>query len=134
MKRIIKSLLCILILMILIILSWGALKRVSRRYPALMDWQEKWHAYWERFMDRSGEKENEVDEILEERGVWISYLEMMDFLAGTDGSEKAFRSFAQRMIDRSKELGFNSIIFQVRPFSDALYDSKIFPWFFIINL
>ena len=117
-----------MILMILIILSWGVVYKVSLRFPALAYYQEKCLEYWKGFGDQSGAEEDEVDKELEDRGVWISYLEMADFLKATDGSEKAFRAFAERMVLHSKEMGFNVIIFQVRPFGDALYASEVFPW------
>ena len=79
---------------------------------------------WE-FGRNSGKK---IDKNLDLRAVWVSYLETDDFLQHSDGSEKAFREFAERIAGRSKDMGLNCIIFQVRPFGDALYDSELFPW------
>ena len=59
------------------------------------------------------------------RAVWVSYLEWagMDF-----SSEEAFRAAAAELQDNSAALGLNTVIAQVRPFGDALYESSLFPW------
>ena len=59
------------------------------------------------------------------RAVWVSYLEWarMDF-----SSEEAFRAAAAELLDNSAALGLNTVIAQVRPFGDALYESSLFPW------
>ena len=59
------------------------------------------------------------------RAVWVSYLEWarMDF-----SSEEAFRTAAAALLDNSAALGLNTVIAQVRPFGDALYESSLFPW------
>ena len=59
------------------------------------------------------------------RAVWVSYLEWarMDF-----SSEEAFRAAAAALLDNSAALGLNTVISQVRPFGDALYESSLFPW------
>ena len=59
------------------------------------------------------------------RAVWVSYLEWarMDF-----SSEEAFRTAAAELLDNCAALGLNTVIAQVRPFGDALYESSLFPW------
>ena len=59
------------------------------------------------------------------RAVWVSYLEFaeMDF-----SSESAFRADAAALMDNCLSLGLNTVIAQVRPFGDALYESSLFPW------
>lgn len=72
------------------------------------------------------------DETYEEmRGVWVSYisLDMQD----TDTKEESFTEKIKSIITTSKENGFNTLIFQVRPFSDALYESKYYPWSHILT-
>lgn len=61
----------------------------------------------------------------EYRAMWISYLEWqsVDF-----SSEEAFRREAGEMLDNCVSLGLNTVIAQVRPFADALYQSELFPW------
>ncbi len=58
------------------------------------------------------------------RAMWISYLELQT-LNGL--SEADFRTQVQTMLENSVSLGMNTVIVQVRPFSDALYQSDIFP-------
>lgn len=62
---------------------------------------------------------------LEMRAVWISYLE---FLKSKTYDETAFRAFVDEMFDNCVDSGMNTVIVQVRPFSDAMYESKYFPW------
>lgn len=59
------------------------------------------------------------------RAVWVSYLEWagMDF-----SSEDAFRQDAAQLAADCLGLGLNTILAQVRPFGDALYPSRFYPW------
>lgn len=59
------------------------------------------------------------------RAVWVSYLEWaaMDLSA-----EETFRASAEQLMDNCVSLGLNTVIAQVRPFGDALYQSALFPW------
>lgn len=61
----------------------------------------------------------------EYRAMWLSYLEWetVDF-----SSEEAFRQDLSVMLDNCVSLGLNTVIAQVRPFADALYESELFPW------
>lgn len=59
------------------------------------------------------------------KSVWITYYELKELLTPTAEEFKAI------LIDRFvqiKELGFNTITVQVRPFADAFYYSEIFPF------
>lgn len=114
--------------MVLILVSWRILFKVSGRYPALKRFEEGCLSRWESFLEYMGFKEKKEDKSLEMRAVWVSYLEIEEFAYSSDGSEEAFREFTSRIITHSKELGLNNIIFQVRPFGDALYASDVFPW------
>lgn len=61
----------------------------------------------------------------EYRAMWVSYLEWqsVDF-----STEESFRRDAAAMLDTCARLGLNTVIAQVRPFADALYESAFFPW------
>ena len=65
------------------------------------------------------------------RGVWISFLELD--MAGTDRSYQSFKERFKRIADNSKEKKFNTLIVQVRPYSDALYNSSYYPFSHIIS-
>ena len=67
----------------------------------------------------------------EMRGVWVSYIEL-DMQNETDKSEASFREKFKNIAINSKNAGFNTLIVQVRPFCDALYDSKFFPYSHIL--
>lgn len=68
----------------------------------------------------------------EMRGVWVSYIEL-DMQNESDKSESAFREKFKDIAITSKNAGFNTLIVQVRPFCDALYDSKFFPYSHILS-
>ena len=59
------------------------------------------------------------------RAVWISYLEwaLLDF-----STADTFRAGCAQMLDDCAGLGLNTVLAQVRPFGDALYESSLFPW------
>ena len=58
------------------------------------------------------------------QGVWVSIYDM-DFLKN---DESNFEVCAENMFKDIAKKNFNNVFLQVRPFSDALYDSEIFPW------
>lgn len=65
--------------------------------------------------------------------VWISYLEFFDRLkdpkTGKDGfTKKRFEAMIDDMYDQVVELKMNAVVVHVRPFGDAFYPSKYFPW------
>ncbi len=59
------------------------------------------------------------------RGLWVSYitLDMRD----TDLSFESFKKKFDTIVKDAKNLGCNTLIVQVRPFSDALYNSSVYP-------
>lgn len=62
----------------------------------------------------------------EVRAVWISFLEFHRVLTGK--TESQFRSNVSVMFENCKNYGINTVILQVRPYADALYESEYFPW------
>ena len=67
----------------------------------------------------------------EVKAVWISYLDFYTLLQGK--SQSQFTSNIAAAFDNAKATGLNTVIVQVRPFGDALYESEIFPWSHIIT-
>ena len=59
------------------------------------------------------------------RAVYISYIELDDYIKEKD--EKTSKNNIISMIKNVKDNNFNTIILHVRPFSDAIYRSLIFP-------
>lgn len=68
----------------------------------------------------------------EMRGVWISYIEL-SMENEQDKSEEAFKTKFKKIAENSRGFGLNTLIVQVRPFGDALYKSKYYPWSHILT-
>ena len=62
------------------------------------------------------------------RGVWVSTVFGLDYPSAAGQSAQALRREADDLLNRVRELGFDAVIFQVRPSADAFYPSGIFPW------
>ena len=65
-------------------------------------------------------KENEV------RGIWVSNVANIDTPKGLPVEE--YQAYLRQMIKNIADFKLNTIIFQVRPNSDAYYESKLNPW------
>ncbi|MBR2177454.1 MAG: family 10 glycosylhydrolase [Clostridia bacterium] len=76
--------------------------------------------------DRSNDKNNE-----NMIAVWVPYMSLD--MEGTDRSENAYRNKINEIFNNISELGADAVIFQVRPFCDALYNSGLFPSSHIIS-
>ena len=61
------------------------------------------------------------------RGVWVATVYRIDFPSGSKLSSKQLKNEVRELVDSLAEYGFNAVYFQVRPTSDALYKSDIFP-------
>lgn len=78
------------------------------------------------FTDNEKEVVNKKKEDYEKRVVFISYIELSKYVKNKDVEES--KKNISQMVKNIKDLGFNTIILQVRSFSDAIYKSNIFPW------
>lgn len=65
------------------------------------------------------------------RGIWLSYIDLAPMLTGK--SEEEFTQNIEGAFEKIMGFGFNTVIVQVRPFSDALYKSQYYPWSFICS-
>lgn len=65
------------------------------------------------------------------RGVWVTYMDLD--MNDTDRSYKSFKKKFNAIADSAKEKKFNTLIVQVRPFSDAVYNSSYYPYSHIIS-
>lgn len=65
------------------------------------------------------------------KGVWIPYMALQ--LEENEVTEENCRRKYSALIDCCAEKGLNTVIVQVRPFSDAIYPSKLFPMSHIIS-
>ncbi len=64
----------------------------------------------------------------EMRGVWVSSVYNLDYPAKPTTDADTLRREADRILDNCVKWGLNAVFLQVRPSSDALYESEIFPW------
>mgnify|MGYP002509737089 FL=1 len=64
----------------------------------------------------------------EMRGVWVTTAWGLDYPAEPSVSAEELRRQADEILDGADEYGFNTVFLQVRPCSDALYRSDIYPW------
>jgi uncharacterized lipoprotein YddW (UPF0748 family) len=64
----------------------------------------------------------------EMRGVWVSTVINLDYPTSPTTSAAELKNQADSILDNAVELGFNAVFLQVRPCSDALYNSTIYPW------
>ena len=60
----------------------------------------------------------------ETRGVWLAYYEVASLYKSTPDATKAA---IDKAFDTCREYGINTVFFHVHAYSDAYYDSKIFP-------
>lgn len=73
------------------------------------------------------DKNNEIKkQEIEKSAVFVSYIENEKYLKGK--TEQQQKDNLISMLDNLQNNGFNMLIFHVRSFSDALYNSRIFPW------
>ncbi len=70
-------------------------------------------------------KEPSVESQEEMRGLWVSFITLD--MSDTDRSYDSFKLKFNKIIEDAKKYYVNTLIVQVRPFSDALYYSDIYP-------
>ena len=71
-------------------------------------------------------KQKKEDDDMEIRAIYISYLEYYDTFMNNPKSIN--EQYINNMINNIKYYNFNTIFLHVSPFSDAIYNSKIFPY------
>lgn len=62
------------------------------------------------------------------RAVWIATVDNIDFPSRKALTAAEQRAELVRDLDLARRLGFNAVIFQVRPQCDAMYESRLEPW------
>ncbi|MCS7079802.1 MAG: family 10 glycosylhydrolase [Chloracidobacterium sp.] len=62
------------------------------------------------------------------RGVWVATVENIDFPSARNLSPEQQQAELTAIFDLAQALGFNAVIFQIRPMCDALYASPYEPW------
>ena len=75
------------------------------------------------------EKTEKTKEAEECRAFWFSYYDYEAYRAQYKKRNAAtFKKYFTQVVKNGKSLGMNTVIAQVRPFGDAMYKSKYFPW------
>lgn len=62
------------------------------------------------------------------RGVWAATVYALDYPSRYTTSEALLKQDVENLLNNVQSLGYNTLFFQVRPASDAFYQSNIFPW------
>ena len=62
------------------------------------------------------------------RAVWVATVDNIDWPSRRDLTTAEAQSELLAILDRTKQLHLNAVVFQVRPAADALYSSKLEPW------
>ncbi len=62
------------------------------------------------------------------RGVWICTVNNLDWPSAWTLPVEEQKAELRRILDRAQETGLNAVFFQVRPSSDAFYESELEPW------
>lgn len=62
------------------------------------------------------------------RGVWVTTVNNIDYPKKPSAHRVALKEQWRVLLDQLEATGFNAVIFQVRPASDAFYPSEIVPW------
>jgi uncharacterized lipoprotein YddW (UPF0748 family) len=62
------------------------------------------------------------------RAVWIATVDNIDFPSRRGLSVSEQKAEIMAILDKAQELKFNCVVFQIRPHTDALYESKLEPW------
>ncbi|MBE6686253.1 MAG: hypothetical protein E7591_03380 [Ruminococcaceae bacterium] len=81
--------------------------------------------------DKIESETNLISEILEKdkeiRALWVASVSNINFPSSNDLSSDELKKEINSIIETAKRNSMNTIVFQVRPASDALYKSDIFP-------
>lgn len=70
----------------------------------------------------------DIDTNVQLKGVWVSTVGNLDYPKKQTTDVQALKDEAEGIVQNCKNMGFNAIFLQVRPTSDAIYKSEIFPW------
>lgn len=75
----------------------------------------------------AGEGDTPILAVEEMRAIWIATVNNINFPSKKGLSKEKLATELDEIVAFAAKNGFNTIIFQVRPASDALYDSDLFP-------
>ena len=74
-------------------------------------------------------QQEETQSVEEYKAFWFSFYDYDSYRAKyKKRTAENFRTYFTGVVKKGKSLGMNRVIVQVRPFGDAIYKSKYFPW------
>lgn len=76
-------------------------------------------------------KSEKKDITEEKRAIFLSYIELQDYMKGKEKEDS--KKNIDMIIENLSNFNFNMLILQVRSFSDAIYESKIYPWSSVVS-
>lgn len=68
------------------------------------------------------------NDVKDMRGLWVASVVNIDYPSEPTTDPEVLKSEAIKILDDAVKAGMNAVFFQVRPTSDALYKSELFPW------
>lgn len=71
--------------------------------------------------------------VRETRGMWIATVANIDWPSRNNLSADQQRAELIDLLDRAAATGINTVVFQVRPAGDAVYDSSLEPWAILLT-
>ena len=67
------------------------------------------------------------------RAVWVATVDNIDWPSRPGLTSGRQRLEAREILDRSRDLGLNAVVLQIRPHCDALYASPLEPWSYYLS-
>src|SRR5690606_19205579 len=67
------------------------------------------------------------------RGVWVATVYNIDWPASRGMSVAEMKKSLTEMLDRAAAMRLNAVVLQVRPASDAFYNSPFEPWSYFLT-
>lgn len=62
------------------------------------------------------------------RGVWVATVLNIDYPSKPTADSEVLKDEALKILNDAEDIGLNAVFLQVRPASDSIYKSNIFPW------
>lgn len=87
----------------------------------------------QKVLNKSSTGKPEAPVLREFRAAWVATVANINWPSKPGISTEQQKAEAIQLLDFLKEHNFNAVIFQVRPQSDALYESKLEPWSYYLT-
>lgn len=78
-------------------------------------------------------KDVQPQALREFRGVWVATVANIDWPSKQGLSTEEQKRELIEILDKTRELNMNAVVLQVRPACDAIYESKLEPWSYVLT-